>query len=177
MCLCVDVLMCWCVDVHTPCSMQTYKIYWLTNKFTLFYGCNFIAQRSLPCCGRSRGRPRVHHCTQKIRVVKMWSRFVSGDTVCTANCSTVLNVRYFTLIAISFYCLTTHFNESYLVFKLWSDLDTFSQICVLVLTTLKVAAWPAETCWWPLCNKLTAIDTKCVCWSVGGIFCVSKGRF
>jgi hypothetical protein len=51
-----------------------------------------------------------------------------------------------------------------MIFKLWSDLDSFNYIWVLALTTLKMATWVAETCLWPLCNKITSIKWKCFCW-------------
>jgi len=31
-----------------------------------------------------------------------------------------------------------------------------------VLTSLKMATWLAETCWWLLCNKITYIKPKCI---------------
>jgi hypothetical protein len=68
-----DVSMCWCVDV-SMCTLRalcrhTKYTNWPTNALC-FYGCNFTAQWSPTYCCRKRGRPRLHHCTQKIRVVK-----------------------------------------------------------------------------------------------------------
>jgi len=34
----------------------------------------------------------------------------------------------------------------------------FNYICILVLTTPKMPTWVAETCLWPLCNKITWHD-------------------
>ena len=33
-----------------------------------------------------------------------------------------------------------------------------------VHTALNMATWVSETCWWPLCNKITSIKPKCFCW-------------
>jgi len=38
--------------------------------------------------------------------------------------------------------------------KMWSDWDTFNNICILVHTTLKMTKWIAETCWWHYAVKL-----------------------
>ena len=69
---------------------------------------------------------------------EMRFRFVSGDMYSLhrelsgdmyslhSELSGRFKVPYFTPFVISFYHLTTHFNESYLIFKLWSDLDTFN---------------------------------------------------
>ena len=51
-----------------------------------------------------------------------------------------------------------------MIFKLWSDLYNFNYIWVLVLTTLKMATWVVKMCLWPLCNKITSIKSKCICW-------------
>jgi hypothetical protein len=180
MCWCANVLMCWCVDVVTCRCVAHFLLYADTQNILTDRQMHFVfmAVILLHSGHQHVVAGHVATCTSlhtERTCGEMWCRFVSGDTVCTANCSTVFNVIYFTLIAISFYYLTTHFNESYLIFKLWSNLETFNYICVLVLTTLKVATWLAATCWWRLCNKITAIKTKCICSPVR-IFCVSKGR-
>jgi len=38
-------------------------------------------------------------------------------------------------------------------------------------TTLKMATCVAETCRWSLCNKITFIKTKFICWSCKSILC------
>jgi len=49
-------------------------------------------------------------------------------------------------------------------FEPWSDPHTFKYICTVPLTTLKMAAWVAETCQRSMCNEITFIKSKCICW-------------
>ena len=36
----------------------------------------------------------------------------------------------------------------------------YKGICIVVFTTLKMATEIAETCWWPLYNKIICTTTK-----------------
>jgi hypothetical protein len=49
----------------------------------------------------------------------------------------------------------------------------FNYICILVLTSFKMATWLAETCWWLLCNKITYVKPKCFCCSFN-MFCPTR---
>jgi hypothetical protein len=40
------------------------------------------------------------------------------------------------------------------------------------VTTLKMATWAAETCWWPLCNKIRSIKPKCMNFSLIYFLCI-----
>jgi hypothetical protein len=46
-------------------------------------------------------------------------------------------------------------------------LSQMSDICILVLVTLKMATWVGETCRWPQCNKIASIKPKLFCSSFG----------
>jgi len=78
--------------------------------------------------------------------------------------TTVSNFWHFGLVAVVLCCWTANFGQRLYDCNLWSDLDTFDLYLYHVLTTLKMATWEVETCRWPLCNKLTAVTPKCVCW-------------
>jgi hypothetical protein len=45
----------------------------------------------------------------------------------------------------------------------WST--KYNCICILVLVTLRIATWVAETCPWILCNKITFIHPSAFFWS------------
>jgi hypothetical protein len=78
--------------------------------------------------------------------------------------TTIFSFWYIILIAISFHCSTVNFNLNHMIFQLRSYVDTFNHIWILVLTTLRMVTWSTETCWWPLCNTFTSMETKFICW-------------
>ena len=51
-------------------------------------------------------------------------------------------------------------------FILVSDVDIYNCIGIIVPTTLKMATWVAETCRWPLCNKITYLLTYLINYSM-----------
>jgi len=54
-------------------------------------------------------------------------------------------------------------NQNYIIFTC-GMIVTYKYICILALTTLKMARWVAETCQWSLCNKIMFIKPKCIWW-------------
>ena len=53
-----------------------------------------------------------------------------------------------------------NFNQNYMLFNCGVILTCYNYICILVLTTQKVAIWVAETCWWSLCNRIVFINPR-----------------
>jgi hypothetical protein len=86
--------------------------------------------------------------------------------------TTVFNFWHCILIAVLFYYSTVSRNQRLCDFSLLSDLDKFNYTCILVITTLNVATWLAETCSWPLYNKITSMKRKCICF--GLLICCFK---
>jgi hypothetical protein len=52
--------------------------------------------------------------------------------------------------------------KNYLVFNCGLIWTNYNCIIIFVLTTLKMATWVVETCWWPLRNIVTSTKTKWV---------------
>jgi hypothetical protein len=44
-----------------------------------------------------------------------------------------------------------------------NDDDIACKVKGAEITSLKMATWVVEACWWPLCNKSTSIIPKCIC--------------
>jgi hypothetical protein len=47
-----------------------------------------------------------------------------------------------------------NFNQNYMIFSCGVILTHYSCICILVITTLKMAKWVAKICWWLQFNKI-----------------------
>jgi hypothetical protein len=85
---------------------------------------------------------------------------------------TIFNLWYFILMVILLYYWTVNVNQKR--YDFWTVkwlMIYFNYICILVLTTLKVATWLAETCCWVSCNKITSRKPKCICWTLT-IYCL-----
>jgi len=118
----------------------------------------------------------------------IWIVFYRVCLLCTSFHKTTLqttasNFWCFILITILFYYTTVNFNLKLHDFFLTVDWfrHILNYIYVLILTTLKMTTWAAETYWWPLFNKITSIKPKFICWSTNKFYasdlCTEYGTY